>query len=117
MHAGTLDLSPGGPMQQAPPRTHSFLALQLLGADLFTLAEGGAFARSTAGRRRLAAVGASMVKVRALQLLAAATVVGGEKVCKSMRHTALHFALLQALEYTHGRGYVHGDVKPGGFKI
>jgi hypothetical protein len=45
-------------------RRYPYLSLQLLGPDLFTLMERGAFDASQAGRDRLAEVGRSMVRVR-----------------------------------------------------
>jgi hypothetical protein len=61
-HAGFLAFG-GGPRGCNPPMV-PFLSLQLLGPDLYSLAEAGAFSRDPAGRCRLAAAGLGALQVR-----------------------------------------------------
>ena len=59
-HAGllALDGASSAPMQLP------FLSMSLLGPDLYSLAEAGALSRDAAGRRRLAAAGLGVLRVR-----------------------------------------------------
>lgn len=69
MLAGTLKLgSDRGKQQCVGAAAVPFLAMQLLGPDLFELAQRGAFRRDAAGCARLARVGVAMVKVRVKSL-------------------------------------------------
>jgi hypothetical protein len=133
MHApaGTLALDGALPAAQGGSSGRAFLSLQLLGPDLFELAEGGAFARDTPGQQRLAAVGVCMLDVSWLRRVAwhgaapgqgAVALPGGQvdlwaaawqlmQSCRSQTNTPRR--LVQTLEFIHGRGIIHGDVKPG----
>jgi hypothetical protein len=62
--AGAAQPPPPPPAAAAPGASHPYLSLQLLGPDLFTLMGRGAFDASPAGRARLAAVGAGVLRVR-----------------------------------------------------
>ncbi|GBF94073.1 hypothetical protein Rsub_07341 [Raphidocelis subcapitata] len=65
-----LDGAPSAPMQLP------FLSMSLLGPDLYSLAEAGAFSRDAAGRRRLAAAGLGVL--RALEYMHSHGIVHGD---------------------------------------
>ncbi|KAI8462521.1 MAG: kinase-like domain-containing protein [Monoraphidium minutum] len=88
-----LGADDGAPAGGAPRqgRRHAFLSLQLLGPDLFTLMERGAFG-GPEGRALLAEAARSVLKAR----------LGAPRRAGAPR----------SLEFLHGKGFVHGDVKP-----
>lgn len=61
--AAAMHAPPANALPHGPSKSYPYLSLQLLGPDLFELAEAGAFGEGAAGKQRLAEVGLSVLKV------------------------------------------------------